>query len=285
MTITDTFALTYTTRGVTYTLSGYDATTGLAFRYLGDQGFGLAPLHRITTRGPLQDGDSDIDFRLDPRVLQIPIVVKNESTTPIYQHYDIRDALLRIFRPQDSGVLTVTTNKGSSDRVRNIGTRLLGGLSFDVDPDSWHVRTVVQLRADDPTWYDAVTAINTQTFVAADFGLNRSASNLGTWIAYPTILVTGPVTNFKITNVTTGRFIEYVGTIAAGTTVKIDLSYGRKTVTNNATGANLIANISSLSQLATFAIITSTQNLQVTGTGTSGATLVTVSWLNRYTGI
>ena len=73
----------YITGGVTYTLNGVNTITtrlgseSFTFSYLGDQGFGLAPLHRITTRGPLQHGDSDIDFRLDPRILQIPLLVKN----------------------------------------------------------------------------------------------------------------------------------------------------------------------------------------------------------------
>ena len=34
-------------------------------------GFGMAPLHFITQRGPLQDGESPIDMRWDPRVIQI----------------------------------------------------------------------------------------------------------------------------------------------------------------------------------------------------------------------
>jgi len=45
------YAITYTVGASTFNLNGYDAATGLTFGYLGDQGFGLAPMHRITQRG------------------------------------------------------------------------------------------------------------------------------------------------------------------------------------------------------------------------------------------
>jgi hypothetical protein len=105
------YTLTYTIQGTTYTLNGYDAVSGLTFGYLGDLGFGMAPLHRITQRGPLQQGDSDVDFRLDPRVLQLPFII---TATNITDHYLIRDKLLAIFSPSNVvGVLTITRADGT----------------------------------------------------------------------------------------------------------------------------------------------------------------------------
>ena len=48
------YSITYTTAGTTYNLNGVNAGLGVTVRYLGDQGFGMAPMHRITQRGPLQ---------------------------------------------------------------------------------------------------------------------------------------------------------------------------------------------------------------------------------------
>lgn len=283
--MTDTYSIMYTARGTTYVLNGFDTSHGLTLNYLGDQGFGLAPLHRITTRGPLQHGDSDIGFRLDPRVLQIPLVVKNESASPIYFSYDIRQALLDIFRPQDAGVLTVETNKGGPTRYRSIDVQVLGGLTFDVDPQDYHVRTVVQLRADDPTWYDS-TAANTTTITPGGFA-GTTLSNAGNWQAFPQITVTGPVTNLTITNSTTSQVLNIPGAISAGTSYYFDLRYGYKTIYTgpNQTGTNVIDKISATSNLATWAIQPGVNNIVITGTGTSGATQVVTTWPNRYTGI
>jgi hypothetical protein len=283
MTVTDTYTITYTARTITYTLSGVDATTGLTIQYLGDQGFGLAPLHRITTRGPLQDGDSDIDFRLDPRVMQLPLVVMNTDARPRYQHYEIREKLLQIFRPGDNATITVTRNNGTTTKTRRINVKVLGGLSFDVDPNGYHVRTVVQLRASDPTWFDP----NNQQFIytSAFIGSTRTITTTGNWNVFPyDIGITGPITNAKITNNTTGQFIEFTGTISAGTSYLINLSYGVKTVVDNL-GANQISKVTPASNLATWSLLPGNNVIAVTGTGTTVATQVSFNFNDRFTGI
>ena len=285
--------LEYDTGGVTYTLSGADTTTGLTFHYLGDQGFGLAPLRRITTRGPLQNGDNDIDFRLEPRVLQVPLLVKNESATaPRYQHYQIREKILDIFRPQTSGVLRVMveyTTGGIADVItRNINVKVLGGLSFDVDPNSWNVRTVVQLRADDPTWYSGSgltgTTLLTTTYFDTNIGGTQTFALAGNWPTFPIIRVNGPITNPTITNNTTGKSIAITATISAGAYYDIDLSYGKKTVVDNG-GVNRISTVSSSSDLATWALAPGNNVIAITGSGTTSASDINFSFYHRYTGI
>jgi hypothetical protein len=284
--MTDTYSITYTARGVTYNLNGYDADHGLTLNYLGDQGFGLAPLHRITTRGPLQHGDSDIDFRLDPRILQIPLVVKNESASPMFNSYAIREALLNIFRPQDVGVLSVVRSDGVTTYTRSIIVKVLGGLTFDVDPVDYHVRTVVQLRADDPTWYDPV--VTTRAVTNAVFGINVSYTQSGNWYSYPIIEVTGPVTNFSVIGFTTGIIKVNSGvTIAAGVTWYFDLRYGYKTVYTgpDQTGTNVIGEIDPTSTLSTFTMLPGTNSIMCTGGGRTAATIALFKYNSRYTGI
>jgi hypothetical protein len=286
--MTDTYTITYTARTITYTLNGTDTTTGLLIRYLGDQGFGLAPLHRVTVRGPLQDGDSDIDFRLDPRVMQIPLMVVNASATaPKYQHYEIREKLLSIFRPGDNAYITVTRGDGVTTKTRRINVRVLGGMSFDVDPDNFHVRTVVQLRADDPTWYDPTTAA--YTINQANIGVNQTITNLGNWSAYPVIVVTGPITNIEITNVTSGLVIKYkLGfTLIAGQVDYYDLRYGFKTVFSgpNQTGVNRIGFLDRTSSLSTWSLLSGANVIRIDGTSTTSATQAVLTYSDRYTGI
>lgn len=287
---TDTYTITYTKilpslATVTYNLNSFDADHGLTLNYLGDQGFGLSPLHRITTRGPLQDGDSDIDFRLDPRVIQIPLIVQNSSASPKYNSYVIRDALLDIFQPQYPGYIEVTTGNGVSTITRRLNVRVLGGLTFDVDPTEYHVRTVVQMRADDPTWYDP--ALTTLTVTNAQFGINVNYTQSGNWKSFPIIEVTGPVTNFDISILRGYIAVNSGVTIAAGVTWYFDLRYGYKTVYTgpNQTGTNVISNINLASDLSTFAMAPGSDSLICGGSGRTAATQAVFKYNSRYTGI
>jgi hypothetical protein len=291
------YSITYTTGGTTYNLNGTNASLGgLRLRYLGDQGFGLAPLHRITQRGPLQHGDSDVDFRLDPRILQLPLVV--EAST-IEAGYSAREALTRIFSPASGGgILRITTD--AYDRA--IECRTLGGLEFNVEQGTgYHIRTVAQLRASDPTWYDptpvsggatpAVEGTPTPvpllipwTVGASNINSTIPITNAGTWRAFPIITAVGPITDLIMTNTTTGDKIEVDGTIPNGDTWVFDLSYGRKTVVDQ-TGANKITAITADSSLATWSLEPGANSITVTGSSPGASSAVSIVYYTRYIGV
>ena len=118
------------------------------------RGFGHAPLHFITQRGPYQDGETVIDYRYDPRVVQIVI---EESLASRTQFWDRRWKLLDLLRPnrsfgdttreiiyrkwlpegkRQSGSDLVTTNGSAtvtSDTGRFVGYGLEEGDSFIID--------------------------------------------------------------------------------------------------------------------------------------------------------
>jgi len=290
------YAITYISGGTTFNLDGYDAVTGFTFNYQGDQGFGLAPMHRITQRGPMQHGDSDVDFRLDPRILQLPIFV---ATTTPDEYYAARGRLLSIFSPSNSvGTITVTT----STWARSIDVKVLGGLTFDTDAKAgYSLRAVIQLRADDPTWYDAelhsiagasgiagtATAypvIYPRTYGTANINSTTSFAYDGTWLTYPIITAIGPITGLVITNNTTGQIITTTGSIAAGRTYTYDLRYGRKTVYDDL-GNNQIATVSASSTLATWAIVTGTNSISIAASASSSPAAVSIAYYTRFVGI
>ena len=290
------YSITYTTAGTTYNLNGANAGIGVTVRYLGDQGFGMAPMQRITQRGPLQQGDTDVGYRLDPRIIQLPLLV--EAMT-MDAGYTARKGLLKIFTPANgAGILRVTTDLYD----RAILVVPMGGLDFNQDPQSgYHIRTVVQLRAADPTWYDPtiVNAAQTPTitgtptpvpltipWTAGSSSINSTLNFTydGDFISYPIISVTGPITNLLITHTTTGYVIGVTGTIIAGDTWTFDLRYGQKTVTDQA-GVNQIANLTSGSSLADFAIILGANTITVSGTTTTSASTVNITYYTRYTGV
>jgi hypothetical protein len=298
------YTLTYSIQGTTYTLNGYDVVSGLTFNYLGDLGFGMAPLHRITQRGPLQQGDSDVDFRLDPRVLQLPFIF---TANTMAEHYAIRDKVLAIFSPSNViGTLTITRPDGTQ---RAIATKILGGLSLDVDSKSGYgVKTIVQMRADDPTWYNPTqtTIAGTSAIVgtptpiprlypvtygaSGTINVNTSVTYSGTWNAYPNIVAVGPLNSLIIQNTSTGDIITLTANIAAGTTYIFDLRYGFKTVVDQL-GANVLANISATSNLATFnlapmpQVIGGINTISITATGGTSASSVTLTYNDRFIGV
>jgi hypothetical protein len=290
------YAITYTIGAVTFSLNGYDATTGLTFGYQGDQGFGLAPMHRITQRGPMQHGDSDVDFRLDPRIIQIPVFV---ATTTISDYYVARSRLLDIFSPSNvSGVLTVTTDTFT----RSINVKTLGGMSFDTNPKiGYELRAVIQLRADDPTWYDvtphtiagfsgiagtatAYPVIYPRTYGTATINAATSFTYDGTWITYPVITALGPITGLVITNNTTGQVITTTGVIAAGRTYTYDLRYGKKTVYDDL-GNNQIATVAASSNLASWAIVTGINSIGIAASASASPAAVNIVYYTRFIGI
>ena len=65
----------------------------------GTSGFGLAPLHFITSRGPFQDGETALDMRLDTRTIQI---IVGEPVGTDTEYWDKRGELLDLLRPNRS---------------------------------------------------------------------------------------------------------------------------------------------------------------------------------------
>jgi hypothetical protein len=290
------YDITYSINGTVFDLNGYDSVSGLTFNYQGDQGFGMAPMHRITQRGPMQQGDSDVDFRLDPRILQLPLFV---NATSIDDYYTARGRLLSIFSPSNvTGRITVTT----ASFVRTIDVKVLGGMSFDTDAKAGYaLRAVIQLRADDPTWYDATPhtiagssgiagtataypVIYPRTYGTANINATTTFSYDGTWLAYPVITALGPITGLVITNNTTGQVISTSGSIAAGRTFTYDLRYGKKTVYDDL-GVNQIATVGASSNLATWAIVTGTNSISIAASASAAPAEVDITYNTRFVGI
>jgi hypothetical protein len=112
----------------------------------------------------------------------------------------------------------------------------------------------------------------------------------GDWKEYPVIRVRGPISDPVIANAATGETLDFTGfTIGSTDYYDIDTRYGRKTVVNSG-GDNKIAQLSADSDLDTFHLAADPETaggvnvLTLAGTATSGSTLLTISYYNRYTG-
>jgi hypothetical protein len=276
--------------------SGYDYTVYLT----GSINWGLAPLHRITQRGPFQEGDSEIDFRLDPRILSLPIVVPASN---IEEHLDRRARLLQVFKPgNDGAILSLDWNNNN----RAIYVTVVGGLSMDTDSKDFTIRTVVQLRAADPTWLDingSTEVISSQVFgtptpYPKPYGVPYGSDSInkitaitydGSWITYPTIVCIGPATNLTLVDAM-GNIIQFSAVIAIGEIIYIDLSAGQKTVYDN-NGVNRFADLSISSDLVYWALFPDPtvafgiNNISVSATGTNANTEISLVYNKRYIGV
>lgn len=286
-----------------YNLSDYGVE---GFTHLMNQGFGMAPVKRYTESGPLQQGSTDIGFRLQERIISFVFAINGEDEM---DYYNKRRKLLNIFKPKftnDPIKLRVTFPDGT---VRQIDTHYVDGISFDSgDKSVWYHKVPVKLIAPDPTWYNPVgTTVPFNVSGTAGFTVPMSVptsvgtSTLntvqavvysGTWDTYPLITVFGPVTDLVITNVTTGDKLDFTGyTLNAGQILTIDTRYGYKTVRRE-NGSNQISQLTTDSDLVTFRLIApeddasfAVNNIQVTGTGINTATNIVLQYNERYIGL
>lgn len=282
--------------GITYALSN-----GAPFAWLSaDEG--MADVRRMTDRGPLQHGDSDYDFRLEPTTYPMGFRIYATSMEEQWIH---RTTALRIFRPSRTAIqLRWTLETGA---VRQLDVHLSGRLLFgSKDSQGYTLRFVAPLRAADPTFYDPTAVgytfgVNAGTtgwaypitfdegFGSSTVAQTRAIVYNGSWRTSPIVTIKGPITNPVITNVTTGDKLDFTGlTIGSGTIYTIDCRAGVKTVLDQL-GASQIANLTDDSDLATFSleadVVDGINTISVTGSAANATTEVYLQYYERYVGI
>jgi hypothetical protein len=268
-------------------------------------GWGMAPGHLLESRGPEQHGSTYEDFRLDPRELEL--IIGFMGTDAELLAY--RRELLTVFqRRTDAMILRFTFDDGT---VRQIDCRLASGLMLSRDGRDHNVmRAAAVLRCPDPTFYDPTAEAITfelgggggSGFIvpmpvptevgASTIDAGTSITYDGTWRSLPHLIrITGPITEFVLTNDTTGADLTAKAgiTIAAGDYYDIDCWYGIATVVDSL-GVSKIHNLTDTSELTTFAILPDPDaagginSISLTGSGVTAATNIQINYLNRYLG-
>jgi hypothetical protein len=284
--------------GVTYALDD-----GTFCYWVGDDGLGMAPLHRLSERGPLQDGDTDRGYRLDPRSVRLVLdIVKNSQE----DFENARRSLARIFKPTNTAmILKFEMETGTFC----LDCFYVGSMSMPSNERlGWNQTVVVDLKASDPTYYDPTGAAHTfaisagsdtmlvpttipMTVGASSIEATETLVNDGSVSTFPFIRITGPIASPVITNNSTGEKLDFTGhTIAAGRSIDIDLRYGYKTVVAD-NGTNEIDELTSDSDLVSFHLGADPEvgdgnnSITVTGTSCTDDTALSFSWFNRYIGI
>lgn len=284
--------------GVEYNLSSlYD--------YAGHDGLGMSPSHRLSNRGPQQHGDTDVGFRLDPRVFRLFFGLDGATLSDLY---DLRDGVLRLFRPSNDALkMKWTLDNGE---VRQLDAHYVGDMGMpSASKRGYYQDLVVMMKAPDPTFYHPVEAsvvfalgggsdaFEIPLAIPWAIGVStldqtRTISYEGSWYAFPIITVVGPITDAIITNQTTGESLDFTGTtIDAGDYYEIDCRYGYKTVVDS-NGTSRVADLTADSDLATFHLeppggqeTTKENDINVAGNTVTEATEVYLRYKVRYVGI
>lgn len=131
--------------------TSYSLNNRSPFDVVSVQGVGIAPTRRLTQRGPLQHGETDVGYRLDPRQINLVLAF---ATTQLSYADGLRDTIAHIFGPGHKVQLRCTR---SDAEVRQIDCYTVGLTDMPITDDDRigaFQRIAVQLVAPNPLWYD-----------------------------------------------------------------------------------------------------------------------------------
>lgn len=280
------------------------------FDLISASGIGVAPIRRLASRSPSQDGDTDLGYRLDPRMINLALIFNagtragaDAARALLYEYVKPASYPLQLRCTRDDGAIRQLDvyPVGTIDAAINDQDRIWGSQ-----------RLAIQLKASEPIWYNPqiqywaavggaatgasgfaipmavpwVQVANT----AIDAGVNLTYA--GSWASYPIVTIYGPCTGASLENVTTGQLL-YLPTVSltAGQYITIDLRYGHKTVLDQL-GDNRIGELSDGSDLADFRLAPAPEASNginvlhfAVAAGATSATGVQVAYYERYIGL
>lgn len=188
---------------------------------------------------PFQDGSTFIDTTLATRSLTLNVNLVAESRDELN---DLRHQISSIFNPK-LGLGKLIYSNGNVER--EIEVIVDGSPAFPVGDakGKWYQRTAINLIAPNPYWQGTeIDKYKLEDFVGnfrfsfhfpvrfATRGDSRLLVNNGDVPTPIKVEFRGPVTNPKITNLTTGEFIKVNRAIPAGYKLILDTSFGNKRV-------------------------------------------------------
>ncbi len=278
-------------------------------------GYGLPQITYRTQRGPFQDGVTPLGFVLNPRIV---LLVHRRNGRDRDDFWNNRSDLLDKIRPNrqtinsfQTGTLRKILPNGSR---RDLNVFINSVLEISTSSrnrwDEWSFQVPVQFIAHDPLFFNPTEASITASLSSGTeltfsitfdnsgivFGtdaLNFSSTinYIGTYKTFPTIVITGPIDNPLIQNITTQEKIELNKNLSLGEVVTITLGTGNKTVTD-AVGNNLIGSLSTDSDLVSFHIAPDPEaedGMNIINVGganaQAGVTSVVISYNDKYIGI
>lgn len=307
-------ALTAVTAGQTYDLNDGVEISLLAYD------LSLASLRRLSQRSPLQIGDTDLGFRVEPRFEDLAWVIKG---TTLEDYRNVRGRFLETWVGRDTAVQLIFA---FTDRTRALDVHLDGELNMG-ERMGLVERISGVFKASDPRLYDptAITlsfslagaggggaggweidwpipwAIGTDTLDHVITFLYANGSRLAA-PEYPRIRIFGPIDSPVVTNETTEEVIDLSangGLSLSGPTEWVDIDLAgpdrrdAKTIRDQ-DGDSADQYLTSESDLATWHLApageqlpdgswaTGSNTVRVQGSGVTSQSLATMTYYDRY---
>lgn len=284
-------------------------------------GLGMANVRRLSEVGPFQLGDTDLDYRQDPRIVSLKLGLSGRGANPLLDLEELRAQLMTIFRPRvgDPLSLTFTTN----GRLLKLDGNLEG--LMDVALREWvgyaDQMMTLTVKAGDPRLYDPrqrMVSFNLVDVVAGwevpwpiPWLIGESVLDVTQNIYYangdksaaeefPVIRIGGPMNGPVVENLTTGEQLAFTAegglVLDPGDYVDINLGYGYKTAVKQ-DGSSVEQYLNEENDLATWHLAYNSELLdggtrcdgnnviRMTGSGATLETDVTLTYYDRYLGL
>lgn len=278
---------------MTVTISWVDpdgVETSFAGVAAGTAGRGMPPVRPLVTTQPNRSGAVYSGALHGVRRISLPFEVFGTIASDGSDvRAEVRAWARRLATLTGPGIIRCTTEVGDQ---REIACWYVGGLEL-VENISNYQPATLEFDAPDPYWTDTVDTVSSVvgglgvTSFFPFFPLSLSSSEIAAELvvdndgdveAWPVLSIRGPAVNPTLRNLTTGQVLTLTRTIAAAEVVTLDARPGLRTV--------LLQNGSSLyGQLTVrqwWPLATGSNRIRLEATGTTGASLLTVSYRRKW---
>ena len=212
----------------------------------------------------------------------------------------VRAWLARLDPTRGDGKLQVVDPFGAT---RELSCAYQDGLEFDENATTrtpyGEQLAVITFTANDPYWaditdtVDSFTAGTPPTFfpffplvlgASQIFGMT-TVTNVGDVATYPVWTITGPGTDVVLQNATSGRTLEWAGTLGIGETLTLDARGGNQSPAPKSVVKNDGSNqFGLLAQFDFWPFVPGDNTLNISMNAATGASVVSVAYRARYLG-
>lgn len=271
-----------------------------ARRYLNEVGgLGFPSVRHVTRRGYKQDGETHVASQLQARTINLKVTEVYASRQAMF---DGHMAWFARFAPgADAGTLRRVLPNGAA---YEIDVRFQSGLEAGSGERLGHrVQSyVLQLKAPDPIWraVDTLSAESRAIAGAEEFSLPFGApfwyidpanripdvriAYGGSWRAYPTVTLTGPVASPYLLHVERAAEIRLFASIEAGETLTLTPGQEGATAETSA-GRDLAGRLSDTTDLAGFCLQPGINTLRFRAGALGGASKAVVTYREAFIGV
>jgi len=279
----------------------------------GRGGFGMPPIENYTRRAPYQHGETFVNFRVRPRIINLPFAFLACTRQELYE---IRRDILREIDPFGGAIRLYFVHPSDTIYYLNVYYHSGVTLATSGQPTPLVQLDGLQLIAYDPFWYEKV--IQTTASSAPDFcyktfrfepagdpasvewsidpvdGFRFGGStavdtiitlvNSGDALVYPTITIDGQYEFPRIENLETGDYFYWDDIIDDGSEMIMNGEERQllhdNVVTQKPYGSSWIAILSEIEGVAG-----GINRIQITGRQRDTSTGITFVWQNKFIGL